>query len=283
MFASITLAALVEVTNFGSNPGGAKMYISVPSNLAAKPAIVLALHGCSGTGPYYSLSTDYSALSETHGFITIFPSATQTSEHCWDVATTASNTHGGGSDSLSLVNMVQYALTKYGGDPARVFVTGTSSGAMMANLLAGTYPDVFAAGVAYSGLPCSCLLGSPGSGPSSADPACANGQVKKSPQEWAAVVEKCYPGYAGEYPKMMIWHGTADGLVNYANLGETLKQWAGVHGVEFAANQTGTPQSGYTKMVHGDGTKLVGFSASGVGHTVPVNEAEDLKWFGITE
>ena len=47
-------------------------------------------------------------------------------------------------------------------------------------------------------------------------------------------------------------------------------------------NNTNTPQSGYTQMVFGDGTQYVGYSAQGVGHTVPVHESAVLDWFGIT-
>lgn len=80
---------------------------------------------------------------------------------------------------------------------------------------------------------------------------------------------------------MMTWHGTADNVVRYANLAEQLKQWSGLLGVSFSNNVTNSPQSGYTKMVCGDGTKLVGYSAVNVGHTVPVHADEDLKWFGL--
>jgi acetylxylan esterase len=52
--------------------------------------------------------------------------------------------------------------------------------------------------------------------------------------------------------------------------------------VSFTKNNTNTPQSGYTQMVYGDGTKLIGYSAFDVGHTVPVHEAVDLAWFGIS-
>jgi acetylxylan esterase len=34
-------------------------------------------------------------------------------------------------------------------------------------------------------------------------------------------------------------------------------------------------------MVYGDGTQVVGYSAQGVGHTVPIHETMDLAWFGI--
>jgi acetylxylan esterase len=69
--------------------------------------------------------------------------------------------------------------------------------------------------------------------------------------------------------------------VNYPNLAEQLKEWSAMMGVSFTKNVTNTPQSGYTQLVYGDGTKLVAYSASGVGHTVPVHEDVDLKWFGI--
>ncbi len=46
-----------------------------------------------------------------------------------------------------------------------------------------------------------------------------------------------------------------------------------------------TPQSGYTQTIYGDGTattaQLVGYSAQGVGHTVPIHESMDLAFFGI--
>jgi predicted peptidase len=39
--------------------------------------------------------------------------------------------HGGGGDSNAIANMVSYTLKKYNADPKKVFVTGSSSGAMM--------------------------------------------------------------------------------------------------------------------------------------------------------
>jgi acetylxylan esterase len=64
-------------------------------------------------------------------------------------------------------------------------------------------------------------------------------------------------------------------------MGETLKQWSNVLGVSFARNVTNDPQSGYTKMVYGDGTKLVGYSARGVGHVVPQHANVVLKFWGL--
>ncbi len=58
---------------------------------------------------------------------------------CWDVQSPASLTHGAGGDAGGIVNMVKYTLDKYSGDASKVFVMGGSSGAMMTNVLAGSY------------------------------------------------------------------------------------------------------------------------------------------------
>jgi acetylxylan esterase len=72
-----------------------------------------------------------------------------------------------------------------------------------------------------------------------------------------------------------------DTILYYANFGEELKQWSNVLGVTFNRNETNSPISGYTKMIYGDGTKLVGVSAYNVGHTPPVRVDDDLAWFKI--
>jgi len=75
------------------------------------------------------------------------------------VQNTASLTHGQGGDALGIVNMVNYTIDKYTADRARVYVMGFSSGGMMTNVMAGSYPDVFEAGAAYSGVAHGCFLG----------------------------------------------------------------------------------------------------------------------------
>jgi acetylxylan esterase len=177
--------------------------------------------------------------------------------------------------------MVKWAVKRYNADPTKVFVTGSSSGCMMTNVMMATYPELFAAATCYSGVSAGCLAGSPGSSPTTADPFCASGANVKTGAEWAAQVRAMYPAYTGIYPKLATWHGEADFFVNYPNLDQQLKQWSTIQGVEFTRNQTDTPEAGYTKIVYGDGTKVVGYSAKGVGHMVPVHEEEDLKWFGL--
>jgi poly(3-hydroxybutyrate) depolymerase len=50
-------ASLTQITNFGTNPTGLQMYLYVPNSVKANPSILLALHGCQGSGPYLYSST----------------------------------------------------------------------------------------------------------------------------------------------------------------------------------------------------------------------------------
>jgi acetylxylan esterase len=181
--------------------------------------------------------------------------------------------------------MVKYAIDKYAVDKTKIFATGSSSGGMMTNVLAATYPDLFSAGAVFSGVAAGCLAGSPGSSPSSADPRCASGKIVKTPDEWATVVKNAYPAWGqranATWPRMQIWHGKADTFVSYLNMAEMLKQWSAIHGVSFSKNVTNTPLNRYTEVVYGDGSKIVGYSAEGVGHIVPTHEATVLKFFGL--
>jgi poly(3-hydroxybutyrate) depolymerase len=69
-------ASLVEVTSFGDNPGGMRMHIYVPDTRPANPAIVVAMHGCGGTGPGFYQQSEFARLADQYGYIAIYPSAT---------------------------------------------------------------------------------------------------------------------------------------------------------------------------------------------------------------
>lgn len=129
--ASLSQAAQLEqVNDFGSNPSGVRMFIYVPDNLVPNPAVIVAVHYCTGTAQAYYQGSQYATLAEQHGFIVIYPESPYEGG-CWDVSSDASLQHEGGGDSQGIAQMVTYTLGEYGADASRVFVTGTSSGAMM--------------------------------------------------------------------------------------------------------------------------------------------------------
>ncbi|KAI0799474.1 Alpha/Beta hydrolase protein [Xylaria sp. FL0064] len=270
-------ASLQQVTDFGANTSGTKMYIYVPDNLASTPAIIVAIHYCSGTASAYYSGTPYATLAEQYGFIVIYPESPY-SGTCWDVSSTAALTHDGGADSNSIANMVSYTLEKYNGDASRVFVTGTSSGAMMTNVLAATYPDVFAAGIAYAGVPATCFYTGTVDGWNST---CSQGQLNLTQEYWANAALNAYPGYDGPRPRMRIHHGTADTTLYPQNYYETIKQWTGIFGYSTTPSETypNTPRSPYTRYVYGPNVE--GVLGEGITHNIDIFGDADMQWFGF--
>lgn len=140
---------------------------------------------------------------------------------------------------------------------------------------------MFAAGTVYSGVPAGCFVSS-SNGVDAWNSSCANGQVVDTPQQWANVVLDMYPGYTGSRPRMQIYHGTADTTLYPQNYNETIKEWCGVFGYDYTKpikTENNTPQQNYYRYTFGD--QLQGIYAIGVGHTVPIQGTEDMKWFGF--
>ncbi|MEU8010149.1 extracellular catalytic domain type 1 short-chain-length polyhydroxyalkanoate depolymerase [Micromonospora parva] len=280
-FASPASAAtLTQVTNFGTNPTNLQMHLYVPDRVATRPAILLAMHYCTGTGPAFYSGTQYASLADRYGFIVIYPSATRSSK-CWDVYSPQALRRGGGSDPVGLMSMVDYVKQRYSADPARIFATGTSSGAMMTNVMLGDYPDVFAAGASFAGVPFACFATG---GTSEWNSQCANGQLIRTAQQWGDLVREAYPGYTGQRPRMQIWHGTNDETLRYPNFGEQVKQWTNVHGLSQTPTYTDSPQSGYTRTRYGSSGPMApveAISMQGVTHNLPVDAAQVIRFFGL--
>jgi acetylxylan esterase len=127
---AVTPGTLSQVTSFGTAPTNAGFYIYVPKKLAATPGIVVAIHYCTGSAQQYYNGSPYKTLSEQYGFIVIYPSSPH-SGTCWDVSSKATLKHEGGGDSNTIANMVKWTISQYKADTTKVFVTGSSSGAMM--------------------------------------------------------------------------------------------------------------------------------------------------------
>ncbi|KIJ31028.1 carbohydrate-binding module family 1 protein [Sphaerobolus stellatus SS14] len=270
-------STLQQITaNFGSNPNNVQMYLYKPTALATPTPLIVAMHYCTGTAQAYFQGTNLAQLADQHGFMVIYPNAPR-SGGCWDVNTNATLTHNGGSDSLGIANVVRYAIANWGVDASRVFATGTSSGAMMTNVLMGAYPDIFAAGSLYSGVPYGCF-----EGPNAWNSQCAEGQLIQTPQQWGDLARSGYPGYTGTRPKVQFWHGTVDTTLYPQNFWEEIKQWTNVFGVSQTptSNVTNDPQAGYSRASFGPNVQAI--LAQGVGHTVPEHETDTLNWFGLS-
>ncbi|MBB5827056.1 extracellular catalytic domain type 1 short-chain-length polyhydroxyalkanoate depolymerase [Micromonospora carbonacea] len=278
--APASAAALTEVTNFGANPSNLRMYLYVPDRVAPRPGLLVAVHYCTGTGPAFFNGAQFDELANQYGYIVVYPSVTRSSQ-CFDVSSPQALRRDGGSDPVGIKSMIDYVRARYPVDADRIFATGVSSGAMMTNVLLGLYPDVFAAGAAFAGVPFGCFATTNGSEWNSD---CANGQVTKTAQQWGDLVRNAYPGYTGKRPRMQLWHGTNDETLRYPNFGEEVKQWTNVHGLSQTPTYTDTPQSGYTRTRYGgNGTMapVEAISMAGVSHNLPVDAAQAIRFFGL--
>jgi acetylxylan esterase len=274
-------ASLVQVTNFGYNPTNLGMYVYVPNNVAAHPAILVAVHQCTGSGPGFYSGTEFASLADEYGFVVIYPSATR-SGGCFDVSSPQALTHNGSSDPAGIVSMVDYVEQHDNGDASRVYVTGASSGGMMTDVLLGDYPDVFRAGAAFMGVPFGCFATTDGS---MWNTQCADGQISRTPQQWGDLVRGADPGYTGTRPRVQLWHGTADPTLNYNNFGEEIKQWTNVLGVSQTPTSTDTPRSGWTRTRYDSGgtVEVEAYSIAGAAHVLPLPgmAAYAIQFFGL--
>ncbi|KAK7551697.1 acetylxylan esterase A [Phyllosticta citricarpa] len=275
---------LQEIKDYGPNPAGVSMFVYVPPGVRQNPAVLVAIHWCQGSAQGYADGTPYQSLAqEKKNFIIVYPSSPHQGG-CWDVSSPQTLRHEGGGDSTSIANQIKYATQKYRADKSKVFVVGSSSGAMMTNVLAATYPELFSAATVYSGVPAGCFRSSSDKVDEWSQP-CAKGEITKSRSAWAAIVKSSDSGTkrdSKKRPRMRIYHGADDAVLNPTNYKEEIKQWCGVFGYDEEKpkqKRNGDPQQGWNTSVFGE--KLEAIWADATGHTVPCRGDDDMKWFGL--
>jgi poly(hydroxyalkanoate) depolymerase family esterase len=245
------------------------MHTYTPPGLPENAPLVVALHGCTQSALDYSSHSGWPELADRYGFALVFPQQSRTNNalRCFNWYKPAADSRGVG-EAASIKSMVDYQKAHLSIDAEQVFLTGLSAGAAMtANLLAD-YPDVFAGGAIHSGLPAKCatnLIQATN---------CQHHDQHLTPAQWAATVRRSAPDYTGSYPRVAIWHGTADHIVAPVNATELRDQWTAVHGLGQTPASTrhltgGTTETTYTVA---SGTPMVAlFEVSGMGHGLAVH------------
>jgi len=234
---SITL-----VQDFGSNPGGIKMYKYVSDSVGANAPLVVSLHGCLQDAETYS-NVGWKELADKWKFYVIFPEQDVANNRyrCWNWFQ-ADEIKRGYGEAKSIIEMINKMKADYSIDSSRIYIEGLSAGGWMVSVMLASYPDVFAGGATNAGGPAFCVLtkryfwdffgwwNSYVGGLRSAR--CMAG-TDKSPGEWGNLVRsEGYTGYRGRWPIISIWQGAADGTVNKINQQELVDQWTNVHGID---------------------------------------------------
>jgi poly(hydroxyalkanoate) depolymerase family esterase len=257
---------LVEVDDFGSNPGALRMFKYVPAQLPKQPALVVVLHGCAQTAASYDLGVGWSTLADRYGFALVLPQQQRGNNPncCFNWFLPDDTTRGSG-EALSIRQMIDVMTVTHGVDPARVFVTGLSAGGGMTSVMLATYPEVFAGGAIIAGLPYGAA-------------ATVNEALEsmfaprpRPAREWGDLV-RAASRHRGPWPRISIWHGSADTVVRPDNAVEIAKQWTDVHGLGPTPALT-EKVDGYPRQVWRDrnGREIIeSYTIAGMAHGAPL-------------
>ena len=143
---------------FRNDAGALDYRLYVPAVKDRDPSapmpLVVMLHGCTQSPDDFAAGTGMNALADVHGFLVAYPAQTARANgnKCWNWFRPGDQAHGRGEPAL-IAGIVGDVAADHRVDPQRVVVAGLSAGAAMAVILGETYPDVFAAVGAHSGLP----------------------------------------------------------------------------------------------------------------------------------
>ena len=123
--------------------GGEQRSFLVHAPPGQPTGLVLNLHGAGMNGAAQMAATNYNAVGDQYGFVVAYPDGIDFS---WADGRGASVPDQRGVDDVGfLVAVVDQLTARYGIPRGRVFVTGMSAGAFMANRLGCQRADVFAA------------------------------------------------------------------------------------------------------------------------------------------
>jgi feruloyl esterase len=233
---------LQEMHSAGANPGNLRMFAYVPDDLPDGAALVVVLHGCTQTASGYDYGAGWSTLADRYGFALLVPEQQRANNPngCFNWFL-PEDTQRGRGEAASIRQMVGTMVREKGIDPRRVFITGLSAGGAMTSVMLACYPEVFAGGAIVAGLP----YGAAGNVQQAFESML---QCPSRPaREWGGLVRNAAP-HDGPWPRVSVWHGSADKTVIPSNAREILKQWTDVHGLKAAPSAQETVD-GYPRQV----------------------------------
>jgi poly(hydroxyalkanoate) depolymerase family esterase len=268
---------LHEVTRFGTNPGNLRMFAFVPASLQSPRALVVVLHGCGQTAAGYDLGAGWSTLAKRYGFALLLPEqqVSNNANLCFNWFNTDDIVRERG-EACSIRQMIARMIVDHGVDQRRIFITGLSAGGAMTSVMLATYPEIFAGGAIIAGLPF---------GVASNVREALNG-MRSSPtrpaHELGELVRKA-SHHKGRWPRVSVWHGSADRTVNPGNANEIVKQWLDVHHLPVAPMSEGTVD-GHPHQVwwDGDGETIVeSYTITDMAHGTPLGLADNDERYGV--
>jgi len=143
-----------KTLSFENGAGSRHYKLYVPSTSSGGPAaLIVMLHGCTQTADDFAVATRMNVLAEEHAFIVAYPEQAVSANplRCWSWYERRDQRRESVEASL-IAGITQQVAQSYAVDRERIYVAGASAGAGAAAILGATYPDVYAAIGAHSGI-----------------------------------------------------------------------------------------------------------------------------------
>ena len=180
-----------------------------------------------------------------------------------------------GGEACSIRQMIARMVTDFGIDGRRIFVTGLSAGGGMTSVMLATYPEIFAGGAIIAGMPYGVATNVRealnGMFQSPSRPAGELGDLVRNASK-----------HRGRWPKLSVWHGSADRTVNPANADEIVKQWLDVHQLPSEPMSESTVD-GYPRQIwwNADGETVVeSYTITDMAHGTPLGTGDNDERYG---
>lgn len=221
--------------------------------------LVVALHGCTENDVGFDLLSGWSARAEQRGFAVVLPDQSNLANPvgCWNWVL-PTNQHRGRGEPAIVAGITDRVAGRYGVDRRRVFVTGVSAGGVLANIMAVTYPDVYAAAGILAGCEYQCDI-----------------LQNRTPQQSGQAALREMGGRARSVP-VVIFQGTADLVVPPSTAYRIAGQWTTVAGTDATPDETVAGQvpggRSYTVLRYRNaaGRAVVDqYMIAGAGHSYP--------------
>lgn len=258
---------LIDVTDFGSNPGALRARLYIPADLPADAPLVVVLHGCTQTAAGYDHGAGWSDLADRLRFAVLLPEQQRANNAnlCFNWFVPGDIRRGSG-EMLSIRQMIDHVADRYQSDRRRIFVTGLSAGGAMTAALLAAYPETFAGGAVIAGLP----YGVASTVPEAFDR--MRGHGVGTDAELQALARGA-SRHDGPWPTLSVWHGSADQTVVPSNADAIIAQWRGLHGVGTAPTLIETVD-GHRRRVWRDRTGrdvIESYMITGMSHGTPID------------
>jgi poly(hydroxyalkanoate) depolymerase family esterase len=194
-------------------PAGSLSYrLYIPSDHERRDlALLLMLHGCTQNPEDFALGTRMNDLADEFGLIVAYPHQPRraNASGCWNWFDRRHQNRGSG-EPAKLASLAQALAKEFGVGDERIFAAGLSAGGAMAEVLAATHPDLFAAIGVHSGLPYRSAFDVPSA---------------FAAMKGTAAVDSAPPAASDRRCRKIIIHGLADGTVDPVN-GERIRDRA---------------------------------------------------------